>query len=58
VSVWRYRYGFIDSHPLRLHDQVLQHGSLRYAVTLGKPLQGEFGVLIDHQAKALEVAVF
>jgi hypothetical protein len=58
VTVWRHRYGFIDSQVLCLHDYSLQHGSLRYTVTVCKVLQSEFGVQIDHEAKTLEVAVF
>ena len=58
MAVWRHRYGFIDRHCLRLHDQTLQHGSLRYTVTVGKALQREFGVQIDHETKTLEVVVF
>ena len=57
MAVWRHRYGFIDSQALCLHDESLQHGSLRYTVTVGKALQSEFGVQIDHEAKTLEVVV-
>lgn len=40
-----------------LHDQTLQHGFLRYAVTAGKALQGAFDMQIDQQTQTFKLIV-
>ena len=42
---------------LEPHDQTLQHGFLRYAVTAGKALQGAFDMQIDQQTQTLKLTV-